>query len=522
MAGGKAEPLDRATVVSLVAMALGVFIIANDITALSVALPQIEADYDSDVSTIQWVINAYALVFGVLIVTGGRLADMLGRRRIFFAGATIFALFSLLGGLAPDPTSLIVCRGLMGIGGALMWPAILGMTYAILPASRAGLAGGLILGAAGFGNAAGPLIGGAITELFDWRWILILNVPIAAVAAFVTWRTVPESVAEDAERRLDYAGSITLSIGLIALLVALDQVTDLGWSDPEVLVLFAVFVVLLAAFVIIERRAGGHALVPRDVMSNRSFMSACLAVLLMSPLFFVALMYLPQLFQKSLDYSAFEAGLALLPMMGTFTVASVAAGRLYERLGPRPILIGGASSLLVGAFLISLIERGDSWAQAVPGMVVMGAGVGLFYSSVTTWAVTALDPSRSSLAGGLTYMFQIAGGSVGLGLATTIFATASSDKLESEISEAGPRLSDSQQDAVEGLLAGTDSAGELVDQFPHMAARLEDIAREAFAAGFTWGFRMVALLALAGLAVTVLELGRKPKDGEPDTAVGSS
>jgi len=243
---------------------------------------------------------------------------------------------------------------------------------------------------------------------------------------------------------------------------------------------------------------------------------------LMSPLFFVALMYLPQLFQKSLDYSAFEAGLALLPMMGTFTVASVAAGRLYERLGPRPILIGGASSLLVGAFLISLIERGDSWAQAVPGMVVMGAGVGLFYSSVTTWAVTALDPSRSSLAGGLTYMFQIAGGSVGLGLATTIFATASSDKLESEIADAGPRLSDSQQDAVEGLLAGTDSAGELVDQFPHMAARLEDIAREAFAAGFTWGFRMVALLALAGLAVTVLELGRKPKDGEPDTAVGSS
>jgi hypothetical protein len=179
-------------------------------------------------------------------------------------------------------------------------------------------------------------------------------------------------------------------------------------------------------------------------------------------------------------------------------------------------LIAGASCLLAGAFLISLIERGDSWGQAVPGMVVMGAGVGLFYSSVTTWAVTALDPSRASLAGGLTYMFQIAGGSVGLGLATTIFATASDDKLESEIADAGPQLSDSQQDAVEGILAGTDSATSLVEQFPHMAARLEDLARDAFAAGFTWAFRLVAILALAGLAVTVLELGRKRDSREPE------
>ena len=510
------ERLDRASIVALVAMALGVFIIANDITALSVALPQIEADYDADVATVQWVINAYALVFGVLIVTGGRLADLLGRRRIFFTGAAVFAVFSVLGGLAPEPEILIVCRGLMGIGGAMMWPALLGMTYAILPESRAGLAGGLILGAAGFGNAAGPLIGGAITDVLDWRWILFLNVPIAAAATFVTWRTVPESRSDETERRLDYAGSITLSIGLIALLVALDEVTDLGWGDAEVIGLLIVFAVLLAAFVLIERRAGAHALVPRDVMSNRPFMSACLTVLLMSPLFFVALMYLPQLFQKSLDYSALEAGLALLPLMGTFTLASLSAGRLYERVGPRPVLIAGASCLVVGSALIALIERGDSWGQVVPGMVVTGAGIGLFYSSVTTWAVTALDPSRSSLAGGITYMFQIAGGSIGLGIATTIFATASRDRLQEE-SEVAASLTDKQLDAVEGILAGTDSAGALQERFPAIAARLEDLARDAFAAGFTWAFRLVAVLALAGLVVTVLELGREPGSAQsPD------
>jgi MFS family permease len=155
------DPLNKSTILGLVAMALAVLVVANDFTALSVALPAMEQDFGADVTTVQWVINGYALVFGVLIVTGGRLADMFGRRRIFFLGASLFAVFSLTGGYAPNVGVLLVCRGLMGVGGAMMWPAILGMTYALLPSSKAGLAGGLILGAAGFGNAIGPLIGGA-------------------------------------------------------------------------------------------------------------------------------------------------------------------------------------------------------------------------------------------------------------------------------------------------------------------------------------------------------------------------
>lgn len=509
------QSIDRSTAIAMVAMALGVFIVANDFTSLGVALPQIEADFDTDVSTVQWVINAYAVIFGVLIVTGGRLADMLGRRRMFFAGAGIFAGFSVLGGLAPGVDWLIACRALMGIGGALMWPAILGMTYAIVPPDRAGIAGGLIIGAAGFGNAAGPLIGGAITDVLDWRWILFLNLPIALGAALVTWRTVPESLADDPDRRLDYAGSAALSIGLIALLVALDQAGDTGWDDPLVLGLTGLCVVLLTTFAAVERRAGASALVPPDVRSNRPFTQACLVVLLMSPVFFVAMMYLPQLFQKSLDYSALTSGLALLPMMAVFSVTSLSAGPLYEKVGPRPVLIVGATCLTAGAALISLLERGDSWLQSVPGMVILGVGVGLFYSAVTTWAVTALDPSRSGLAGGITYMCQIAGGSIGLGIATFLFATASSDRLSSEVAQSGPPLSESEQDALTGLLAGTDSSAEVVATFPQAAAQLDDLARDAFAAGFTWTFRFVAIFALAGLVVTVLSLGRSTDDPEP-------
>ena len=485
-------------------MALSVFVVANDITSLSVALPDIEQDFDSDVSTVQWVVSAYALVFGVLIVTGGRLADMLGRRRVFFIGAGIFAGFSLLAGAAQSDIWLIVCRGLMGVGGAMMWPAVLGMTYDILPSERAALAGALIIGSAGFGNAAGPLLGGVLTEVLSWRWILFVNVPIAALACFVTWRSVPESHGAGAGEGLDVSGIATLSVGLVALLLGLDQVTQWGWADPRILALFAGFALLLVAFVVVERRAGERALVPREVMANPGFRAACLATLLMSAVFFVVLLFLPQFMQKILGYSPLEAGAGLLPLMGVFAVTSFAAGPLYERLGAKAVVSAGAACLALGTFLISLVDRSSGWEALLPGMVVTGLGVGLFYSSITTAAVTALDPSRSSLAGGIVYMFQVAGGSIGLGLTTTVFTTASQDRLQRDA--AG--LSDKQVEDVDGVLAGTESAAAvLAGQGKAAAERIVETVREAFAAGLSWSFRLVALLALAGLVVSILFVG---------------
>jgi MFS family permease len=205
--------LPRSTLLALVAMGVAVLVIANDFTSLSVALPAIESDLDSDLTTVQWVINAYALVFGILIVPGGRLADMFGRRRMFVVGAMVFAAFSFLGGLAPGIGWLVAWRALMGIGGALMWPAVLGMTFAILPEEKAGLAGGLVLGAAGFGNAVGPLIGGGLTDTIGWRWIFFLNVPIAALAITITMRTVHLTQERTSDRRIDVTGIVVLTIG---------------------------------------------------------------------------------------------------------------------------------------------------------------------------------------------------------------------------------------------------------------------------------------------------------------------
>jgi EmrB/QacA subfamily drug resistance transporter len=405
-------------------MSLAVIVIANDFSAINVALPTMEKDFDTNINTIQWVVNAYALTFGVMIVTGGKLADMFGRRNAFFLGTAIFASMSALGGAAQTETWLIASRTLMGIGGALMWPAILGMTFAILPEEKAGLAGGIILGAAGLGNALGPLIGGVLTDLASWRWIFFLNVPVAAFAVLVTYWLVHVKEPESADHKIDYAGITTLSVGLVSLLVALDQVDDWGWGDPKVIGLLALCVVMLIAFIPIERRADTHALVPKEVMRNESFTASCLAILFMSATFFAALLYLPQFMEKQLGYSPLEAGVGILPFLATFALVSFIAGPLYNRVGPKVLAIVGAACITVGPFLLSMVDQGSGYDSLIIGMVVLGIGVGSFYPTATTAGVTSVDSSQTSLAGGIIYMFQIAGGSIGLGLTTTVFSAA--------------------------------------------------------------------------------------------------
>ena len=424
MESGGDQPIPRSTWLALVAMGLSVIVIANDFSAINVALPAMERDFDADINTLQWVINAYALTFGVLIVTGGRLADLFGRREAFFVGAAIFASMSALGGAAQTEAWLIGSRVFMGIGGALMWPAILGMTYAALPEDKAGLAGGLILGAAGLGNALGPLLGGALTDLLSWRWIFFFNVPVTLFAMVVTYLTVHQPKPQAEDTRVDYAGIATLSVGLVGLLVALDQVNEWGWGDPRIVGLLAFSLILVAAFTFIERRAGSHALVPGDMMRNESFAASCVAILLMSATFFAALLYLPQFMQKQLDYSPLESGAGMLPFLAVFACVSFIAGPLYNRLGAKPIVSVGAACIALGPLLFSRIDAGSDYASMVPGMIVLGIGIGLFYSTATTAAVTSVDESRTSLAGGIIYMFQIAGGSIGLGLTTTIFSSA--------------------------------------------------------------------------------------------------
>ncbi|MEM7437760.1 MAG: MFS transporter [Myxococcota bacterium] len=420
------ERLGRDVVIGLFAMAAGILVVANDFTALSVAIPAIEESFDTDVDTAQWVINSYALVFGVAVVTGGRLADMFGRRRVFLIGAGVFALFSLIGGLAPDVGVLITSRAIMGVGGALMWPAVLGMTYASVPASRAGLAGGLIMAVAGIGNAMGPLLGGGLTDSLGWEWIFFINVPVAVLAIVIIIPVVPRDEPAAPNERIDYGGTALLTVGLVALLLALDWGIHRGWTNTSVLWLFGVGLVSLVVFAFYESRVGETALVPESVMTNLPFAMTTLMTLLIASVFFASMVYLPQFMTKQLDFTAMQSGVGLLPMMLTYAFVSFAAGRAYEALGSKRVVSAGAAFLAVGMWLLSRVGPETTYADMIPGLLVLGIGTGVFYTSIVTAGVTALDSSRSSLASAIIYMANIAGGALGLGLNTSIVASASS------------------------------------------------------------------------------------------------
>jgi EmrB/QacA subfamily drug resistance transporter len=325
--------------------------------------------------------------------------------------------------VAPTETVLIVTRALMGVGAALMLPAIIGMTYAILPEDKAGLAGGIIMGAAGLGNAIGPLIGGVFTDLLTWRWVFFINVPIAAFAIAVVWRSVHLTEPEDADHAIDYPGIAAISIGLVSLLIGLDQVDDWGFGDPRVIAMLVLAVVLVAAFVPIERRAGRHALIPPAIIANRDFAASCVAILCMSATFFAALLYLPQYMENQLHFSPLESGLGMVPALATFALVSFVAGPLYAKLGAKRLAVIGAGCMCAASILFSLVDSGSTYVALIPGMLVLGIGIGSFYPTATTAGVTSVDESQASLAGGIIYMFQIAGGSIGLGLTTTIFSS---------------------------------------------------------------------------------------------------
>jgi MFS family permease len=402
----------------------------------------------------------------------------------------------------------------MGVGGALMWPAILGMTYGLVSKDKAGLAGGMILGAAGVGQALGPILGGALTELLSWRWTLFVNIPIAGFAMAVTYFKIHPATQTPEDPKIDYLGIVTLSLGLLALLLGLDQAVEWGWTDPRLLGLLAFSGIMLAAFVLVERRAGPHALVPGQMMQNRAFVAACVATGLLAPIFLASLLYIPQYLQKLLNASPLNAGLGMLPMMLLFAGVSFVGGTLYNKLGARTMVAGGALLNAVAALMLGFLSPVSGYGiLLVTAMILMGIGLGLFYSSVTTAGVSSVETSQTSLAGGLLYMFQLGGGAVGLGLTTTVITLVADAHLRSEIEALGVAVTDAQRLAMQGVLAGTEAAQNVLAQFaPEIAQRVIQAANEAFVAGLQYGFWLDAALAFAGFVVALVFLGSAPKN----------
>jgi EmrB/QacA subfamily drug resistance transporter len=400
------------------------FVLVLDVAIVGVALPSIRADLDLSPENLQLVVTTYALTFGGLLLLGGRIADLLGRRRVFVSGLALFTLASLACGLAGSEATLLAARLLQGGGAALVAPAALSLLTAIFPEGETrNRALGVWSAVAAGGGAAGLLLGGVLTDLAGWRWVFLVNVPVGIVVVAVARRVLPES-RPAGTGRIDAAGAVAATAGLMALVYGLGRGGQEGFGDRLVLALLPASVALLAAFVAIERRAAAP-LVPFGLFRLRTLVGANLATFLMSGVVLGVNFFLTLHFQEVLAYSPIETGLAFLPMTLVIGLASGAAARLVDRTGARPLLLGGMLALAGGSVLLSRLSADGSYAvDVLPGLLLVAVGLGPGFTIGTLAATAGVPAGQQGVASGVLNTSQQVGGAVGLAALAAVASAA--------------------------------------------------------------------------------------------------
>ena len=425
-----AAPRDRRWL-ALALLAMAQFVVVLDASIVNVALPSIGRALDISQESLSWVVNAYVLTFGGFLLLGGRLADLLGRRRVFMAGLILFAAASLAGGLANSEAMLIAARAVQGLGAAILSPAALSIvTTTFREGADRNKALGIWGAVAGSGGAAGVLLGGVLTEYFGWEWVLFVNVPIGVIAAALAPGLIGESRDEELERSFDVAGALSVTAGLSLLVYALVDASDAGWGSTQTLGLLALSVVLLVVFVVVELRARVP-LVPFATFRRRTLTGSNVTALMLGAALFSMFFFISLYMQQVLGFDALEAGLAYLPLAITIILAAGAASALVTRLGFKPVLLGGLTLVAVGLVWFSQISAGGSYVGDVlfPS-IVAGAGLGFSFVPVTIGSQIGVGEDDAGLASGLINTAQQIGGALGLAVLATVATSATNDAME--------------------------------------------------------------------------------------------
>jgi EmrB/QacA subfamily drug resistance transporter len=410
---------------------LAQFMVILDVSIVNVALPSIRSDLKFSAADLQWVVNAYVLMFAGVLLLGGRAADLLGRRRVFVAGLGLFGVASLVGGLAPSQGVLVAARGIQGLGGALVAPA----TLAIISTTFAeGAERNRALGAwgamGGLGGATGALLGGVLTQELDWRWILLINIPVGAFAIWIAMRHVdagrPDKAPE--RRHFDLSGAVTATFGLIVLVYGIVGTETHGWGSTRTLAILASGVVLLAAFIAIEARFAHAPLVPLRIFSSRQLTGANIVVFALGSAMFAMWYFVSLYMQEVLGYDPIKAGVAFVPMTLLIVVFSQVSGRLTARVGPGKMLTVGLGLIAAGMALFARVATdGGYFGDLLIPSVLTATGLGLSFVPVTIAAVTGVQPGEQGLASGLVNTSRQLGGSLGLAVLATLATQRTAD-----------------------------------------------------------------------------------------------
>jgi EmrB/QacA subfamily drug resistance transporter len=437
---------------ALALLAMTQFVIVLDASIVNVALPSIGRDLEFSQDDLSWVVNAYVLTFGGFLLLGGRLADLLGRRRMFIGGLVLFSVASLLGGLAQSDVQLIAARAVQGLGAAIISPAALSLvTTMFSEGAERNKALGVWGAVAGSGGAAGVLLGGVLTEYAGWEWVLFVNVPIGLLAAFAAPRLLPES-RDDRPRVFDLAGAFTVTAGLALLVYTLVDATDAGWASTQTAVLGAISAALLAAFVAIESRTS-HPLMPFSIFRLRTLRGANVVGLLIGMSLFSMFFFISLYLQQVLGYDALDAGLAYLPLAVTIIVSAGVASQLVTRIGFKPTLVAGMLFIAAGLIWFSYVSApGGGYVSDVLFPSLLAAiGLGFAFVPSTIAAVTGTRPDEAGLASGLINTSQQVGGALGLAVLATIANGRTDDVFAAGERNQAVALTEGFQDA---FLAG--------------------------------------------------------------------
>ena len=406
---------------TLAAVSFGLFMIMLDNTVVNVALPSIQRELGVGLSELEWIVTGYALAFGALMLTGGKLADLFGRRLVFVVGLAIFTLASLACGLAGSGDVLIAARIVQGVGAALMNPATLSIIAATFPPHQRGMAIGIWAGVSGLALALGPLVGGLITEHVNWNWIFFVNVPVGIAAIAASLLVIRESRDESEVQRLDFPGLATSAIGLFALTYGLIEANTHGWTSTRILVSFTVAVVALVGFVLLER----HQRVPMldlSLFRSGTFAGANLVVLLVALAMFGVFFFVSLYMQNLLGFSPVQAGAAFLPMTILVILIAPVAGRASDRIGSRWLMTAGMTLLGIQLLYFSQLSAASTFWNLLPGMLVGGLGMALTMTPSAAAAMRALPVDKSGVGSAVLNAFRQVGGSIGIALMGAIMA----------------------------------------------------------------------------------------------------
>jgi EmrB/QacA subfamily drug resistance transporter len=505
----------------LAATILGSSITFIDSTVVNVALPVLQRELRTDIAGAQWIVEAYALMLSALILVGGSLGDRLGRKRIFSSGLLLFAIASAGCGMAQTTVQLIAARAVQGVGAAMLVPGSLAIISASFSKEERGRAIGTWSGFTAISAGIGPVLGGWLVEHSSWRWIFFINLPLAAVVLAITWQHVPESLDENAGKRVDILGAATATLGLGGVVYGLIESGARGFKDTRVIVSLSAGVLLLVLFIIVERRRGPRAMMPLALFRSRTFAGANLLTLFLYGALSGLMFFLPFNLIQVQGYSATQAGAALLPFVLTMFLLSRWAGGLVHRYGAKlPLVVGPiVASLGLALFMLPGAGARSYWTSFFPAVIVMSLGMAASVAPLTTTVMGAVDERHSGIASGINNAVSRTAGLISVAvfgiIMTGAFARNFNARLQSLDLPAEARV---ELEAQESRLATISIPGELKNETKQAVERgIEE--------SFVSGFRVVILIAsalafMSALFAWVLIEGRAQPSGEIARAPG--